>query len=101
MQFLRKRGVDLTPIPIRQQPPSAAELKRMLKLYDGNLRKLFNTSGGAYKELKIGEKLESMSEADAISLLAGNGNLVKRPFLLAGEKGAVGFDEAVWKNVLG
>jgi hypothetical protein len=33
------------------------------------------------------------SGAEAIGLLAGNGNLVKRPFLLAGEGGLAGFTE--------
>lgn len=100
MKFLRSRGIEVAPIPIREQPPATAELKQMLKLYQGNVRKLFNTSGRDYKELKLGDRLATMSEAEALSLLAGNGNLVKRPFLISGEKGAVGFDEEAWNNLL-
>jgi arsenate reductase len=38
-----------------------------------------------------------MTEAAALALLAGNGNLVKRPFLLGADGlGLVGFNEAVW-----
>jgi arsenate reductase len=83
-------------IPIREQPPSKAELKKMLKIYEGKLARLFNTSGRDYKELGLSEKLGSMSEEKALSLLASNGNLVKRPFVLVGNTGVVGFRVDEW-----
>jgi arsenate reductase (glutaredoxin) len=39
-----------------------------------------------------------MKPAEALALLAANGNLVKRPFALSADSGAVGFDEAVWRE---
>ncbi len=72
----------------------------MLAAYGGELRRLFNTSGKDYREQKLGEKLPDMSESAALALLAGNGNLVKRPFLLGGRVALVGFDEAVWLAAL-
>jgi arsenate reductase len=69
----------------------------MLAAQGGELRKLFNTSGLDYRAQGLGEKLPSMTEAAALALLAGNGNLVKRPFLLGADGlGLVGFNEAVW-----
>jgi arsenate reductase len=47
------------------------------------------------------DRLPEMSEADALDLLSKNGNLVKRPFLLTAESGAVGFKEMEWREVLG
>ena len=38
---------------------------------------------------------------DALALLAANGNLVKRPFLLTGEGGLVGFKEPEWEKLFG
>jgi arsenate reductase-like glutaredoxin family protein len=38
-----------------------------------------------------------MSDQEAISLLAENGNLVKRPFVLGKEIALVGFSEPVWQ----
>jgi arsenate reductase len=101
LKFLDENGVDYEVIPIREQPPTKAELKKMLKHVDGNLRALFNTSGGDYKELNMKEKLPGMSEAEAIDLLADRGNLVKRPFVLTGDFGLVGFKESVWREGLG
>ncbi|MDP4583472.1 MAG: hypothetical protein NWT04_06095 [Verrucomicrobiales bacterium] len=35
-----------------------------------------------------------------MTLLAGNGNLIKRPFLLDGDRGLVGFREEEWAKAL-
>ncbi len=98
VRWLRSRGLSFTELPIREQPPSKAELKRMLSYCQGNVKRLFNTSGADYREQKLGESLPSMSEAEVIERLAGNGNLVKRPFLLTEEGGLVGFQEAEWES---
>ncbi len=101
VKWLRGRGLDFVEKPIRETPPSVAELKRMLAAQGGEMRKLFNTSGLDYRAQGLGEKLPSMTEAAALALLAGNGNLVKRPFLLGADGlGLVGFNEAVWATRL-
>lgn len=73
----------------------------MLKLYKGNVRRLFNTSGGDYKALNLKDKLSALSDSEAMDLLAANGNLVKRPFVLTKNGGVVGFKEEEWKVLLG
>lgn len=105
VKWLRAHEIAFVEKPIRETPPTPAELRTMLARLGGAgaLKKLFNTSGVDYRAQKIGEKIPALSEAEAIALLAGNGNLVKRPFALgAGAKGAglVGFDEAVWTAAL-
>ncbi len=100
LAYLDRKGIAYKKIPIRDQPPTMQELKRMLKYVDGNLRKLFNTSGQDYKALNLSQKLPSMRETDALTLLARNGNLVKRPFVLTSNLGWVGFDETMWEQLL-
>jgi len=46
------------------------------------------------------DKLPKMGEEEAIQLLASNGNLVKRPFVLTKTGGLVGFNEKEWGNLL-
>lgn len=99
-KFLVAKGVEFEAIPIRERPPTKAELKRMLAIYSGELRRLFNTSGGDYKAMKLAERLPTLTEAEALALLAANGNLVKRPFLLTDTSGLVGFKEAEWQALL-
>ena len=98
LKFLTGKKVPFEAVPIVEHPPSVAELKKMLAHYDGKIGKLFNTSGLLYREMKLGEKLPKMSEAEALKLLAAHGKLVKRPFALGSGKGRVGFKEDEWKD---
>ena len=100
LKFLDNSNVAYEKVPIVETPPTKAELKKMLALQGGNLKKLFNTSGEVYRTMKIGEKLASMPESEALELLASNGKLIKRPFALAGDKGLVGFNEDEWKKLI-
>ncbi|GMW02745.1 MAG: hypothetical protein AMXMBFR84_38810 [Candidatus Hydrogenedentota bacterium] len=98
LKFLESREIEHRVIPIRDQPPSKAELKKMLDYVGGNLRLLFNTSGGDYKALGLKDRMARMSQAEAFELLSTNGNLVKRPFVVADGFGLTGFDENDWKE---
>jgi arsenate reductase len=97
LRWLEENQVRHEVVPIREQPPTETELRRMLGFYGGDLRKLFNTSGQDYKALNLKDKLPRMSEAEAIRLLSKNGNLVKRPFALSECAGLVGFKAEEWK----
>lgn len=68
----------------------------MLVALNGERRRLFNTSGTDYRELKLADKMPAISDAEVFQLLSRNGNLVKRPFLLGPKIGLVGFDEQEW-----
>jgi len=98
--YLKENNIPFEEKAIRETPPSIAELTLMLSQYDGKLNKLFNTSGGTYREMNLKEKLPTMRTEDALQLLHENGNLVKRPFAILGNKGIVGFKEEVWDNFL-
>jgi arsenate reductase len=99
LKFLVARGVEAEVIAIREQPPTVAELRRMLR-HVGELKRLFNTSGQDYRAMKLGEKLSAMSQEKALALLAANGNLVKRPFALTKTAGVVGFKPDEWERLL-
>jgi Spx/MgsR family transcriptional regulator len=99
LKYLDQKKVSYVKVPIVETPPSLTELKRMLELYDGQIGKLFNTSGQVYREMGLGTKLKGMTEAEALRLLSENGKLVKRPFILTEKGGAVGFKEAEWKEI--
>jgi arsenate reductase (glutaredoxin) len=103
LKWLKGRGIECEEIAIRETPPSLAELKAMLAAQGGELRRLFNVSGMDYRSLGLKDRLPGMSTEEALGLLAGNGNLVKRPFAIdAGKKVfLVGFKEAEWEGALG
>ncbi|MCF6311189.1 MAG: Spx/MgsR family RNA polymerase-binding regulatory protein [Verrucomicrobiales bacterium] len=99
VKYLKAKGLEVETLPIREQPPSKAELKRMLGIYDGEMRRLFNTSGQDYRALDMKSRLPEMGVDEAIKLLSENGNLIKRPFLLTEGSGLVGFKENEWDSL--
>lgn len=99
LKYLDGKGIAYEKAPIRERPPTKEELRRMLG-YVGSVRKLFNTSGGDYKALQLKDKLSKMTDNEALNLLASNGNLVKRPFVLSKNSGWVGFDPKTWDKNL-
>lgn len=100
VKWLRAHDIPFESRAIREQPPSAGELRTMLQARHGEVRRLFNTAGTDYREQKLGEKLPGMDEAEALGLLEANGNLVKRPFLIGDAVALVGFDEKEWESTL-
>jgi arsenate reductase len=100
VKWLRAHDVAFEEKAIRATPPSPAELRAGLSALGGNRAKLFNTAGADYRAQKLGEKLPALSDAAAISLLAGNGNLVKRPFAVGDGVALAGFNEEAWAAAL-
>ena len=102
LKFLDARKAKYEKLPIVDQPPTKAELKKMLEHLEadgGTFKNLFNTSGQLYRELDVSSKLkEGMTAIEAIDLLSKNGKLVKRPFALGPDFGLVGFKEDAWKK---
>jgi arsenate reductase len=100
-KWLRGRGLEFTEKPVRETPPTVKELRTMLAAYDGKVSRLFNTSGIEYRALGIAGKLPGLTEDEALELLASNGRLVKRPFLIGKGVATVGFDAKRWTEILG
>jgi arsenate reductase len=103
LKWLNERGIPHEVKAIRETPPTVAELKAAVAVaaFGGDLRPLFNTSGGDYRELGLKDKLPGMSGDEAVVLLSKNGNLVKRPFVVGDGVVLVGFKEGEWAGVLG
>ncbi len=100
LKWLRDNNIPFEEIAIREQPPSLPELRLALNSADGDIRKLFNTSGLDYRALNLKDKLPTMPESEALALLASNGNLIKRPFLVRNSTALAGFNETIWAENL-
>jgi arsenate reductase len=98
LKWLESRGVHPSVVPIRETPPGRADLRDALK-QQGNLKALFNVSGNDYRDLGLKDKLAGLSTDQALDLLCTNGNLVKRPFVRAGNTYLVGFRQEEWERV--
>jgi arsenate reductase len=103
VKWLKLHGISYEEIPIREQPPTILELAAALKSRDDDLGALFNRSGLDYRALGMKDKLPTISQSEALQLLAKNGKLVKRPFAIDEKKRMylVGFKESEWESALG
>ncbi len=74
-----------------------------LELWHGKsgaeLKRFFNTSGMLYKEMKLKDRLPSMTDEEKLDLLATDGMLVKRPILVTEDRVLSGFKEKEWETL--
>lgn len=98
--WLDERGVAYEARNIKEENPTAEELKSWHEKSGLPLKKFFNTSGLAYKALGLKDRLPTMSEEEQYQLLASDGMLVKRPLVVGENFVLVGFREAQWQEQL-
>ena len=100
-RWLDENGISYEERHIKEQNPSAEELRDWHRQSGLPLKRFFNTSGLLYKEQGLKEKLPLMDEAEQYALLATNGMLVKRPLVVGDGLVLVGFKPAEWERLKG
>lgn len=100
-RWLDEHHVSYTSRHIKENNPTAKELKEWYKKSGLPLKKFFNTSGLIYKSMGLKDKLPTMNEEEQIALLATDGMLVKRPLVIGDSFVLTGFKEKDWQEKLG
>lgn len=99
-KWLIDNGYTFQDRHIVENNPKKDELKLWLDKSGMPLKKFFNTSGMKYRELELKDKLPTMSEDQALELLASDGMLVKRPVLVGEDFVLTGFRVKEWEEKL-
>ena len=82
-----------------EENPTYEELKEWHAMSGVPLKKVFfNTSGMLYKQMRLKDKLPTMTEDEQIKSLATDGMLVKRPFVVGDRFVLTGFKEKEWEE---
>lgn len=97
-KWLDEHNVEYTERHIVENNPTYDELKEWFGKSGLPLKRFFNTSGLVYKEMKLKDKLPTMSEDEQLQLLATNGMLVKRPLIVGDDVVLTGFKESEWSE---
>ena len=97
--WLDERKLEYENRSIKEQNPGVDELRTWHQKSGLPLKRFFNTSGILYKEMKLKDKLPSMSEEEQLQLLSTDVMLVKRPLLIGDDFVLVGFKQAEWESV--
>lgn len=95
-KWLAEHKIDAKEIDLNQGL-TEAEIDALIGKRD--YLKFLNFRNELYRERKM--KANPPSRAEAISLMAQNPNLIRRPILVNGAKIALGFDEDEFKTVSG
>ncbi len=100
MKWLSDRGIAYEIRDIKEERPTADELRLWHSQSGMPLKKLFNTSGLLYRSLELKDKLPDMTQEQMLALLSSDGMLVKRPILIGDGFVLVGFKEALWDETI-
>lgn len=100
LKWLEESSVEFTERAIVEKNPTFEELKEWYEKSGLPLKKFFNTSGLIYKDMKLKDKLPTMTEEEQLKLLATNGMLVKRPLVVGEDFVLTGFKEKEWEEVM-
>lgn len=98
--WLKEQNLTFEDRNIKEENPTAEELKQWYQKSGLPLKRFFNTSGLVYKSLQLKDKLPEMNEEEQLSILATDGMLVKRPILVTEDNVLVGFRQAEWEEAL-
>lgn len=99
-KWLDEHHVSYVSRHIKENNPSAEELKAWHQKSGLPLKRFFNTSGVLYKSMALKDKLPSMTEEEQFELLSTDGMLVKRPIIVSDSFVLVGFKEKEWEEAL-
>ena len=90
-KWLDKQDFEYQLIDIVKEPPLFKYLNIALEQYSSDKKKVFNIRGKAFRSIDL--DIYSLSKGEIIQLLLSDGKLLKRPFLIFGEKIILGFNE--------
>jgi arsenate reductase len=88
LALLEERGISPRIVDYMQTPPSAAELKTILKKLGLRPRDLMRKSEPRYAEL--GLKDSDLDDDALIALMVANPILIERPIVVSGGKASIG-----------
>lgn len=100
-KWLEANNIKFEDRNIVTETPTKEELRKWATKFEMNPKKLFNTSGIKYRELKIKEKLYNMTDDEIYELLASDGMLIKRPLFISEKFMLKGFKIKEWENIKG
>lgn len=93
--FLERRKVELEPRDLGKERLSVEEIDALIGERD--YRKFLNTRNELYRTRKMGQNPPTREEA--LILMAGEPNLIRRPVVIRGSEIVLGYDEEGLKRI--
>src|SRR5262249_15427118 len=88
LELLRQKGIDPDVREYLRQPPSKAEVEKLIALLGGEARELIRDGEAELK--KLGKKKADLSKSDIARAIAKHPILLQRQYVDSGERAAIG-----------
>lgn len=88
-QILDDAGVDYEMVEYLKQPPTKAELERIVDLIDDEPAALVRSKDPKFKELGL-KAADYTTGAQVVALLTEHPNLMERPVVVVGDRAVIG-----------
>jgi arsenate reductase len=88
LELLRSKGVEPTIREYLKEPPSKAEVEKLIDLVGGDPNVLVRDGEAEFKTL--GKKKGELTKADVAKAVAQHPILLQRPVVVSGKKAAIG-----------
>jgi arsenate reductase len=88
LDLLRSRGVEPTVREYLKEPPSKAEIEKLIALLGGDPRELIRDGEAEFKALKL--RKADLTSADIADAIARHPALLQRPIVVKGAQAKIG-----------
>lgn len=88
LELLRSKGIDPEIREYLKQPPSKAEVEKLIELVGGDVKDLIRDGEPEFK--KLGKKKADLTRADVTKAIAAHPILLQRPVVVSGKRAALG-----------
>jgi arsenate reductase-like glutaredoxin family protein len=95
-RFFKERRITVQYVDLQKKPMAPGEIRRFVDRY--TLPGLLDTESKAYVD--GGLKYMKMSDSDWMAKIEKNPQLLRLPFVRAGNKVSIGKDEEAWKAMI-
>ena len=95
-RFFKERRTAIQIVDLQQKPMAPGEIKRFIQRF--GLAELLDSNGKLYVD--EGLKYLKLSDAEFLARIERSPQLLRLPFVRAGQRLSVGHDESSWKEML-
>ncbi len=88
LDLLRSKGVEPAIREYLKEPPSKAEVEKLVSLVGGDPRELIRDGEAEFKALKV--RKADLTKADIVKAIAEHPVLLQRPIVVKGTQAAIG-----------
>lgn len=88
LELLKSKGIDPAVREYLKQPPTKAEVEKLIELVGGDVKDLIRDGEPEFK--KLGKKKADLTKADVAKAIAAHPILLQRPVVVSGKRAALG-----------